>query len=83
MQTKSTTISFKGQNIYAGIDVHLKEWKVTIMAEDRFHKTFSQNPNAEILWKYLQKNFPGANYYSAYEAGFCGFKGRTAIPHIT
>jgi len=26
------------------------------------------------LWKYLRKNFPEGNYYSAYEAGFCGFK---------
>jgi len=82
MQTKSTTISFKGQNIYAGIDVHLKEWKVTIMVEDRFHKTFSQNPNAETLWKYLQKNFPGANYYTAYEAGFCGFKAHRELTQL-
>jgi transposase len=73
MQTKGTTIDFKGQNVYAGIDIHLKSWKVTIMIGEREHKTFSQDPNAEILWNYLRKNFPGANYYSAYEAGFCGF----------
>ena len=44
MQTKSksTTISFKGQNIYVGIDVHLKSWKVTILVNDMEHKTFSQ-----------------------------------------
>jgi transposase len=24
------------------------------------------------LYNYLQNNFPGANYHSAYEAGFCG-----------
>jgi len=73
MQTKSNTINFSGQNVYVGIDVHLKSWKVTIMLEDLVHKTFSQDPNSEILYKYLKKNFPGANYYSAYEAGFCGF----------
>jgi transposase len=37
------------------------------------HKTFSQPPKPEILFQYLQKNFPGGNYYSAYEAGFCGY----------
>jgi transposase len=73
MQVKGTTIDFKGQNVYAGIDIHLKSWKVTIMLGEREHKTFSQDPNAETLWNYLRKNFPGANYYSAYEAGFCGF----------
>jgi len=73
MQIKSNTINFNGQNVYVGIDVHLKSWKVTIMLEDLVHKTFSQDPNSEILYKYLKKNFPGANYYSAYEAGFCGF----------
>lgn len=73
MQTKGTTIDFNGQNVYAGIDIHLKSWKVTILMGDREHKTFSQDPDAEILWNYLRRNFPGANYYSAYEAGFCGY----------
>lgn len=73
MQSKGTTIDFKGQNVYAGIDIHLKSWKVTIMLGDREHKTFSQDPSAETLWNCLRKNFPGANYHSAYEAGFCGF----------
>jgi transposase len=73
MQTKITTINFHEQNVYAGIDIHLKSWKVTIMLEDRVLKTFSQDPDSEILANYLKKNFPGANYYSAYEAGFCGF----------
>ena len=75
MQTKSksTTISFKGQNIYAGLDVHLKSWKVTILVNNMEHKTFSQNSDAKTLSNYLRKNFPEANYFSAYEAGFCGF----------
>lgn len=73
MQTKGTKINFKGQNVYAGIDIHLKSWKVTVMIEGREHKTFSQDPSAETLSNYLRKNFPEASYYSAYEAGFCGF----------
>jgi len=73
MQNKVKTISFQGQNIYTGIDVHLKSRKVTIMLDHSIYKTFSQDPKAGILYDYLQRNFPGGNYYSAYEAGFCGF----------
>lgn len=73
MQSTRNKINFKGQNIYIGIDSHLKSWKVTIMTEALLHKTFSQDPEPGILVNYLQKNFPGANYYSAYEASFCGF----------
>jgi len=73
MQNKVKTISFQGQNIYVGIDVHLKSWKVTIMLDHSFYKTFSQDPEPGILSDYLHRNFPGGNYCSAYEAGFCGF----------
>jgi transposase len=73
MQTKGTKINFNGQNIYIGIDVHLKSWTVTIMVENIIFKTFSMDPDPEILANYLQKNFPGGNYFAAYEAGFCGF----------
>jgi len=66
-------ISFEGKNIYCGIDVHLKSWTVTIIVEDVIYKTFTQDPNAKILYNYLHKHFPGGSYYSAYEAGFCGF----------
>ena len=73
MKRQVKTIDFTGQNIYAGIDVHLKNWRVTVMLDHNEHKTFSQDPSAEQLAKYLQAKFPGANYKSAYEAGFCGF----------
>ena len=73
MQTQSNKIDFKGQNIYSGLDVHLKSWKVTIMTEKLTHKTFTQPPKPEALYHYLVKTFPGGTYYSAYEAGFCGY----------
>jgi len=73
MQTQSNKIDFKGQKIYAGFDVHLKSWKVTIMTKELTHKTFSQDPKPEVLVNYLTKHFPGGTYYSAYEAGFCGY----------
>ena len=73
MQTQINQLNFNGQNIYAGIDTHKKSWKVTIMTDVLTHKTFSQPPKPEVLVSYLQKNFPGGTYHSAYEAGFCGF----------
>jgi transposase len=73
MQTQSKELNFQGQNIYIGIDTHKKSWNVSIMTEVLTHKTFTQDPKPEILYAYLQKKFPGATYYSAYEAGFCGF----------
>jgi transposase len=73
MLTQSNKIDFKGHHIYAGFDVHLKSWTVTIMTEKLHHKTFTQPPKPEVLHHYLSKNFPGGIYHSAYEAGFCGY----------
>lgn len=73
MLTQKNKLDFSNQNIYVGFDVHKKSWKVTILVNDLHHKTFSQDPKPELLSEYLHRNFPGANYYSAYEAGFCGF----------
>lgn len=71
---KSKELDFSGQDIYTGLDTHLKSWRVSIMVGDSPFKTFSQDPRPETLRNYLVKNFPNANYYSAYEASFCGFK---------
>lgn len=73
MKAQNNTLDFTGQNIFVGFDVHLKSWKVSIMTERLAHKTFSQPPQPEILYQYLVRNFPGGEYYSAYEAGFCGY----------
>lgn len=64
---------FQGQDIYVGLDTHLKSWITTIFVGDKAFKTFSQDPNAHTLKAYLEKHFPNGNYYSAYEASFCGF----------
>ena len=72
-QTQVKKLDFKGQHIFAGIDVHSKSWQVSISAQDIMHKTYNQPPSPETLSKYLRKNFPGANYLCAYEAGFSGF----------
>jgi len=73
MQRKNKIISFKGQKIFIGIDVHKKSWTITLIVDDVVYKTFTHDPDAQQLYKYLQKNFPDGSYYSVYEAGFCGF----------
>lgn len=66
-------LDFNGQNIYVGIDVHLKSWSVTVLSEHSVLKKFSQTPDVGALHKFLTNNYPGATYHSVYEAGFCGF----------
>ena len=79
MQVQSNKLNFKGQNIYIGIDVHKKDWTVCIFSEKLEHKQFVQPPKVEALQSYLHRHFPGATYYSAYEAGFCGFHVHTKL----
>ena len=66
-------ISFKGQRIFIGIDVHLKSWSVTIASEHAVLKRFTQSPSPEALHSFLTREYPDAEYKSVYEAGFCGF----------
>lgn len=66
-------LDFSGQSIYVGLDVHKKSWSVSIFSEQCEHKKFVQPPEADKLVHYLKRNFPGATYYSVYEAGFSGF----------
>ena len=79
MQVQSKGLNFKGQNIYVGIDVHKKDWKVSIRSESLSYRTFTQPPSASILGEHLRKNFPMATYYSAYESGFSGFWAHRAL----
>ena len=72
MQTQRKELNFERQNIFVGIDVHLKSWNVSIFTENLHHKTFTQPPIALLLSNYLTLNFPNAVYNSVYEAGFSG-----------
>ncbi len=73
MHVKRTQLSYEGQPIYVGIDVHKRQWNVSIRTADIHHKTFAQPPNVETLVSYLRRWFPGGTYQCVYEAGFCGF----------
>jgi hypothetical protein len=56
MQSKG--FFFEGQNIYIGMDVHLKTWAVAIMTETGVIERFSQESEAKILHTHLQKKYP-------------------------
>jgi transposase len=74
MQTQVTNkIDFTGKDLFIGLDVHKKSWSVTVTVDGIEHKTFTQPPDPEALYNYLQRNFPGGSFHSAYEAGFCGY----------
>jgi transposase len=70
---KRNKLDFTGQPIYIGLDVHKKSWSVSISTKYGQYKTFSQPPEIDKLVHYLWHHFPGALYYSTYEAGYCGF----------
>lgn len=66
-------LDFSGQSIYCGIDVHKKNWSVSLRTEDRELKTFSQDADPIALARLLHRQYPNAEFQLAYEAGFCGF----------
>ncbi|MGB4816497.1 MAG: IS110 family transposase, partial [Ferruginibacter sp.] len=65
--------NFDGQTIYVGMDVHKESWNLGIHLNDIFVKNVHQKPNPQLMVDYLYKNFPGAIYKAAYEAGKFGF----------
>ena len=70
---KITKLSFAGERIYCGIDVHKLSWRVNIRSEEFELEDYSQQAEEEILLSHLRKNYPDAEYELVYEAGFSGF----------
>ena len=70
---QSKGINFEGQNIFIGIDVHLKNWNVTVLTASGYGKKHSQKSSAKELFEHLKKHYPNGNYQAVYESGFSGF----------
>ena len=66
-------ISFKGQKIFVGIDVHTLTWEVAVLTESGFLKRHSQESSAKVLFDFLRKHYPDGEYRAVYESGFSGF----------
>lgn len=75
--TINKTTDFAGQSFYIGIDVHKKSWTVTVRTLDIEVAHFTTTPDVRNLARFLYKRYPGGNFFSAYEAGFCG-----TSPHV-
>ena len=73
MKTQKKLLDFTGTKLFIGIDVHKNSWTVTIRTNEMALKTYSMNPSPKDLSRHLKKYYPNAEYYSVYEAGFCGF----------
>ena len=73
MYTKTNKLDFTGQTFNVGIDVHKRNWKITIRSNGTFFKTISVDPVPLTLYKTLTKAFPGGRFNTVYEAGFSGF----------
>lgn len=71
--TKGTKVSFAGERIYCGIDVHKLSWRVNIRSQEFELEDYSQEAGEETLLSHLRKNYPDASYELVYEAGFSGF----------
>ena len=73
MKDKSNLLNFSDIPIYIGLDVHKKDWSVTLHSDEFELKTFTQPPKPDVLAKYLCQHYPGGSYKAIYEAGFSGF----------
>ena len=73
MESNVVMSTQKNNSLYVGIDVHKKQWSVCIRTKEFEHRTFTQPASTEVLYNYLQRNFPGYSITCAYEAGCFGY----------
>ena len=66
-------ISFKGQKIFVGIDVHKTTWEVAVLTESGLLRRHSQESSAKVLFDFLRKHYPDGDYHAVYESGFSGY----------
>ena len=70
---KDNAIDFKSQNFFVGIDVHKKNWSITIRCLGLKLENFKMDPVPEQLAVHLNKKYPEGSFNSVYEAAFSGF----------
>jgi hypothetical protein len=52
-------LDFSGTTIFCGIDVHKKSWRVNIQDSEFELEDFSQNADTVLLYKHLNRKYPG------------------------
>lgn len=66
-------ISYIGKKVSIGIDVHRKQYTVTVVVEGIKVDVSTMRGDPEVLITYIKRRYEGAEVRSAYEAGFSGF----------
>jgi len=66
-------ISYAGERVYVGVDVHKETYTVTCVCHTQRVKTATVPAEPASLAASLLRWFPGATLASAYEAGFSAF----------
>jgi len=61
------------QILFAGIDLHKNKWVTTVRTSDVILKTFTTEPDKQVLLKTFQNHWSGAQINAAYEAGCFGY----------
>jgi transposase len=72
-------ISFNGQKIFVGIDVHKRKWSVATITESGYQRVHTQNASPQELIDFLHKNYPDGEYLAVYEGGFTGLSTHYAL----
>jgi hypothetical protein len=75
-------LSFKGQKIYIGIDVHKTTWQICVLTETGFSEKHAQKASAQELFDFLKKHYPDGEYHAVYESGFSGFSTYYALTEL-
>jgi transposase len=66
------TMNTAQPKLFIGIDMHKANWSIRL-ATDLFQgKRMTIPADPETLRHFVEKNFPGHEVHSAYEAGCCG-----------
>jgi transposase len=66
-------ISYTGRKVFVGIDVHRKTYSVVCICDGAVVQRCTMEASPNELLCFFGKFFPGAEIYTAYEAGFSGF----------
>lgn len=66
--------NYTGKEVFVGIDVHKKTYAIAVSCDRVLVKKWTSKASPEELVSQLSKFFKGASIYTAYEAGFSGFR---------
>src|SRR5215510_15744874 len=75
-------ISYAGERVYVGVDVHKETYTVTCVCHTQIVKTATVPAEPASLAASLLQWFPGATLTSAYEAGFSAFVLHRALTQV-